>query len=212
VLIKEAAMTDTPDTIQPLGQNQEQGILVATDFSEDSKAALIWACHFAECTGAKLILLHVVHDPVSRPGFYRKSKEDRMKPMQSVAESMMAGFLDQATSEHPELGFLNTLDQRFVPGLPPSRIVEVAALLDVALIVVGSRGITGLPHRLMGSTAERVVELAPMPVVVVKAESSRKIGKKEIKRKEKKQKKERKKLKEILGINQNPESDGAVDG
>jgi nucleotide-binding universal stress UspA family protein len=205
-------MTNAPDTTELTGQNQEHGILVATDFSEDSMAALIWACHFADCTGSQPVLLHVVHDPVSRPGFYRKSKEDRMKPMHAVAESMMAGFLNEAITEHPELDYLNTVDQRFVPGLPPSRIVEVAKLLDVVLIVVGSRGITGLPHRLMGSTAERVVELAPMPVVVVKAEHSGKLDKKEIKRKEKRQKKERKKLKEILGLNQKPESEGAVDG
>ena len=51
-----------------LNINVDAPILVATDFSEDSKAALLWACKLAECTGAPLILLHVVHDLASNPG------------------------------------------------------------------------------------------------------------------------------------------------
>ena len=205
-------MTDNQETPQLFSPVPERPILVAVDFSEDSKAALVWACHFAECRDTKILLLHVVHDPVSSPGFYRKAGKDFMQPMQSVAESMMAEFLAQVTAEHPELKPVDDLDSRFIPGLPPSRIVEVAGLLKASLIVVGSRGITGLPHKLLGSTAERVVELSPIPVVVVKSGSGGKYDKKEIKRKEKKQKKERKKLKELLGLGKNPKSRGGNDG
>ena len=53
-------------------------------------------------------------------------------------------------------------------GLPPGRIVEVARELGADLVVVGSRGRTGLPHILLGSVAERVVQTAPVPVTVVK--------------------------------------------
>jgi len=80
-----------------------------------------------------------------------------------------------------------------VQGLPPGRIVEAAGLLKAKLIVIGSRGMTGLDHMLLGSVAERVVELAPGPVVVVKAENS---GKK--KKKNKKRKKDKKRLKDKL--------------
>jgi len=44
-------------------------------------------------------------------------------------------------------------------------------LLGAGTIVIGNRGLTGLPHMLLGSVAERVVELASIPVVVVKANS-----------------------------------------
>jgi nucleotide-binding universal stress UspA family protein len=58
---------------------------------------------------------------------------------------------------------------RLVAGLPPGRIVEVAAEIGAELVVLGSRGRTGLAHVLLGSVAERVVQTAPMPVTVVKA-------------------------------------------
>ncbi|MBT8053589.1 MAG: universal stress protein [Xanthomonadales bacterium] len=175
-------------------------VLVAIDFSEDSKAALIWACHFAQCSGAPITLLHVVHDMASQPGFYHPKKTDRLEPMQDVAEAMMVEFLEQVRTEHPELSALDTLDLQFVPGLPPSRIVEVAGLLKAQLIVMGSRGITSLPHKLLGAVAERVAELSTIPVVVVKSETHGEMGKKEKKRVKKQIKKDRKKLKEILGI------------
>jgi len=38
------------------------------------------------------------------------------------------------------------------------------------MIVIGSKGVTGIKHLLMGSVAERVVQLAPVPVTVVKAD------------------------------------------
>ena len=204
-------MTTTVGNIQSTEPGKDQPVLVATDFSEDSRAALIWACKFASCNHAPLILLHVVHDPVSRPGFYRKTKEDQMVPMQTVAESMMAEFLDELQSEQPGLLDRSRLDLRLVPGLPPSRIVEVAGLLEAGLVVVGSRGITGLPHKLLGSTAERVVELSPIPVVVVKSRKHGKSDKKNLKRKEKRQKKDRKKLKTLLGLAKD-EVNGSADG
>ena len=94
--------------------------------------------------------------------------------------------------------------------MPPTRIIEVAEMLEVDLIVIGCRGRTGLPHRLLGSTSERVMELSPFPVVVVKSEHHGKLGKKAKKRHKKKLKKERRKLEDILGLRRNDQdsSDG----
>lgn len=205
-------MIDTTVTSQVSKNVEDQAVLVAIDFSEDSKAALIWACSYVECIGAKLILLHVVHDSASQPGFYRKKKADYLEPMQSVAETMMGEFLENLKLEQAGLDALESAELKFVPGLPPSRIVEVANLLNVGLIAMGSRGITGLEHMLLGSVAERVVKLAPGPVVVIKSEAVGKLKKKEIKRREKKLKKERNRLKEILDIPQKPEGSNDADG
>ena len=140
-------------------------ILCAVDFSGDSAAALGWACRQAALTDARLVLLHVVHDPASSPGFYRRVGSEWLEPMVAVAEDMMAEFLAafRAGAEH-----LPALETRLVRGLPPGRIVEVARELGADLVVVGSRGRTGLPHILLGSVAERVVQTAPVPVTVVK--------------------------------------------
>ncbi|SMF11440.1 Nucleotide-binding universal stress protein, UspA family [Tistlia consotensis] len=147
-------------------------ILCAVDFSPDSEAALLWACRQAELTGARPVLLHVVHDPASSPGFYRTLEGDWLRPMVTVAEEMMADFLAKMRGEHPETPALATIETRLVPGLPPGRIVETAAELGAELVVVGSRGRTGLSHILLGSVAERVVQTAPMPVTVVKADGT----------------------------------------
>ena len=197
-------MTDTTSPRSP--------VLVAIDFSEDSKAALVWACQFAERMDTPLVLLHVVHDLASHPGFYHPSKTAHLEPMQDVAEAMMGEFLGQLRSEQPALHVLDNADLQFVPGLPPSRIVEVANLLHASLIAMGSRGITSLPHKLLGATAERVAELSMIPVVIVKSETHGLMDKKEIKRKEKRRKKERKKLKELLGLKQKPEGQDDTDG
>jgi nucleotide-binding universal stress UspA family protein len=205
-------MTETPEAVLLTGPEQDQRVLVAIDFSEDSKAALLWACNFAECSSTPLILLHVVHDLASNPGFYHPEKSDHLESMQDVAESMMAEFLTRLKTEHPELCSIDEADLRFIPGLPPTRIVEVAGLLNSRLIVIGGRGLTSPPDKRLGSVAQRVVDLSMIPVVVIKSEAHGVLKKKERKRLEKRQKKDWKKLKDLLGISNKSESADSVDG
>jgi len=60
-----------------------------------------------------------------------------------------------------------------VKGLPSSRILEVAKKTGASMIVMGSMGLTGWKHLMVGSVAEQVVHLAPMPVTVVKSEKQK---------------------------------------
>lgn len=196
------------DSSTPAESADRPRILVPIDFSEDSRAAVLWASQYARCVNAELVLLHVVHDPASSPGFYRQSEDSFFKPMQTVAESMMEDFLQEMAEDHPELAFITSLRPRFVPGLPPTRIVEAAGLVKACLIVIGSRGLTGLPHRMVGSTSERVVELASMPVLVVKSEDHGQLDEKAQKKQLKKQKKETRKLRKLLGLGKKKASDG----
>ena len=205
-------MSETPVTLPPATEGLPQRILAAVDFSEDSRAALIWACRYAECTESELYVLRVVHDPVSNPGFYRRTPEDSMQPMSEVAEKMMEQFLADTAEQHPELDVRDTVITRYVSGLPPTRIVEVASLLKADLIAIGRRGTTELPHRLQGSTRERVVELSEPPVVVVGTNDPDKPSKKEKKRLEKQLKKERKQLKKTLKLQQLLDSEDSDDG
>ncbi len=143
-------------------------ILCAVDFSPDSRAALLWACRQAELTDSALVVLHVIHDPASSPGFYRQMEEDWIRPMAEVAEDMMAEFLSGVRAANPGRDKLESAEARLVSGLPAGRIVETADAIGASLVVVGSRGRTGLPHILLGSVAERVVQTSSVPVVVVK--------------------------------------------
>jgi len=204
-------MTDSNFMTQSIDPVEDQSVLVAVDFSEDSKAALIWACHYADCSQAKLTLLHIVHDPASHPGFYHKNGSKQNESLQDVAESMMSDFLADVKAQNPGLTALDTAESRFVPGLPPTRIVEVSDLLNVNIIVIGNKGHSGLPHLLLGSVAERVVELSSRPVVVVKGNASTKPKKKEIKRIKKWEKKDRNMLKILLGIGRRDGGDNEGD-
>jgi universal stress protein A len=53
-------------------------------------------------------------------------------------------------------------------GYPFEEIIQVANDPEIDLIIIGSHGRSGIKRLLLGSTAERVVEHAPCPVLVVK--------------------------------------------
>ena len=178
-------MNDSPDIAGDNAIAKRKAVLVAVDFSEDSSAAVLWASRYARLADARLVILHVVHDPVETPGFYRVDKQDQLLPMQQIAESMMSEFIAALNKRNPGDERLETAETLLVQGLPPGRIVEVADHLNAEIVVIGSRGLTGLSHLMLGSVAERVVEMASRPVVVVKAENC---GKKKKKKKKKNKK------------------------
>ncbi len=150
--------------------DNERPVLVAVDFSADSDAALKWACDYAACIKAPLLILHVIHDPAHAPGFYRKDEEDWSQPMSQVAERLLNEFMEKMLELHSDSEILKQASVKHVTGLPPGRIIEVAEMENAQTIVVGSRGRTGLPHILLGSVAERVVQMSNVPVVVIKAD------------------------------------------
>ena len=64
-------------------------------------------------------------------------------------------------------------------GTPYEEIVKVAEAVEVDLIVIATYGYTGLKHFLLGSTAERVVRLAPCPVLIVREQERDFVSQKE---------------------------------
>ncbi len=144
-------------------------VLCAVDFSTDSEAALLWAANYAEAQNVRLVVLHVAHDPASSPGLYHKPEAGRLRPIVDVAQEMFREFLDSLRQKNPKTVGLGRIETMVLAGLPAGRIIEVASELGAGLVVVGSRGRTGLPHILLGSVALRVVQLSVVPVTVVKA-------------------------------------------
>ncbi len=150
-------------------EEEKAPILVAVDFSRDSRAALIWACEMAALSKAPVLVLHVVHDPAESPGTYKQDEKDGLRPMEDVAERMMADFLESIKDGGVSRKGLARVRTRLVGGLPVTRILEVAEKEGAALIVMGSQGRTGLDRLLLGSKAEQVVRLSPVPVTIVKS-------------------------------------------
>jgi len=154
-------------------------ILVAVDFSDYSAEALVWAATLSERLGAPLVVLHVVHDPESAPGYYKHSKKwkKHLVRMEEAAAGMMADFVDRIGKENPDVPGLRSLDTQLVVGLPVTRILEVAKRSGAQMIVTGSQGRTGLSRLLLGSKAQKVAQLATVPVTIVKTGESGKDAK-----------------------------------
>ncbi len=146
-------------------------ILVPVDFSPASRAALIWGARAAHRFEAPLEVLHVVHDPAWAPGYYQKEAGE-VRRMEEAAGEMMDAFVEETIEHFPDLEALARARRTLVVGLPVHRILEVAASHGARWIVMGSQGRSGLPKLLLGSKAQRVVQLAPLPVTIVKAEQA----------------------------------------
>ena len=140
-------------------------ILVPTDFSAPSDAALECARTVATRFGASLHLLHVAEDP------YRAlySAEVYVPEFEGLRDQIVADAIDRLN------GRLRTSDIHdlratadTVIGTPAWSIVEYATGHDIDLIVMGTHGRGGMSHLLMGSVAERVVRAAPCPVLTVR--------------------------------------------
>lgn len=141
-------------------------ILVPTDFSPPSDAALEYARILAAKFGSSLQILHVIDDPTAASEFV----PDGFAPS---TEDIRTVLLDHAHKRLERL--LNLVDRsryhahaEAVLGLPPQTIVDYAMATGTALIVMGTHGRTGLAHLLMGSVAEQVVRTASCPVLTVR--------------------------------------------
>lgn len=131
-----------------------QRILVPCDFSPPSLAALQQGAKMALSTGAELNLLHVL------PGHSNGSdaSDQRVVALQSLQQAL------------PSDQVLKLKTQFLVrEGVSAREIVNVARELAVDLIVMGTRGRSGLAHLALGSVAETVLRTASCPVMTVRA-------------------------------------------
>jgi len=149
----------------------KETLLVATDFTKFSEKAFIFAGDLADKLEAQLLVLHVIHDPAEAPGFYsqKMKKKKFLRSMEEAANEMMEAFLEKLKKAYPEHISIQQALSLLVVGTPVSRIMEIADKRQATMIIVGSQGRTGLSHILIGSKAERLVRLSPIPVIVIKS-------------------------------------------
>lgn len=138
-------------------------ILVPTDFSVCSDAALKYGRALTEAFGATLHLLHVVQDPYTQPW----AAEAFPTPL----GEMLAQWEDQARQRLATLlpdGDRTGAVIATIVGSPFYEIVRYASEQQIDLIVIGTHGRGPLGHMLLGSVAEKVVRKAPCPVLTVR--------------------------------------------
>ena len=97
-----------------------------------------------------------------------------MRRMEDVAAEMLDEFFHKMQKEYSDLVALKQATTMLVVGLPVNRILESAEKINARMIVMGSQGRTGLARAMLGSKAEQVVRLAPIPVMIVKEDKKQK--------------------------------------
>jgi nucleotide-binding universal stress UspA family protein len=140
-----------------------QRILVPVDFSDHSAQALEMARELAKAFGSKLILLHCYqvnpgaispYGIVLPEGFDRDVREAAARRLGEWREKASEGGVDA--------------EARLAATFPSMGICDAATEEKADLVVMGTRGLSGLKHVLLGSVAERTLRTAPCPVLTVK--------------------------------------------
>ena len=134
-------------------------VLVATDFSATADAAVEWGSDLARQRGGRLVLVHALdlHGPLSD---FLPSPPDLDEHFQGAA---VARLDELAASLRGGL----EVETRLEIGVASQAVVQAATELRPDLLVQGSRGLTGVAQLLLGSTAQRIVQHAPCPVLTV---------------------------------------------
>lgn len=143
-----------------------KNVLVATDFSEPSDAALLYGRELAVRFGATLHVLHVVENiyinTLGVEGYAAVIPELQQHVEDDARRHLHQTLLDSDRSGPPSIPVVVTAYS------PAITIVDYAKDHKIDVIVMGTHGRGGLAHLVMGSVAERVVRSAPCPVLTVR--------------------------------------------
>lgn len=134
-------------------------ILVPTDYSECSLAALKHAACLARESNGSLLIVHV--DPPSSPYVPEVNRDP--DPLRQDVELLLQAM----ANEKPALCY----EERRLEGAPVQMILSVVNEEQPDLIVMGTTGRTGLKRLLLGSVAEEVIRRAPCPVLTLRSRS-----------------------------------------
>jgi len=144
-------------------------IVVGVDGSKTSLAALRWAVEEAAFRDARLVAVaawtFVPPAPLAEPGMVPMPSADlpgQLDAERAAAEEELDAALDEAFPGGPPV----EIERKLVEGDPAEALEAEAKHAD--LVVVGSRGRSGIAAALLGSVTRHVVDHAACPVVVVK--------------------------------------------
>ncbi|QQS40046.1 MAG: efflux RND transporter permease subunit [Acidobacteriota bacterium] len=137
-------------------------VLCATDFTEQSAAALKYADRIAEARGAVLKVLHAGRSDL--PPYFTQSQLDRISEQERQAETeeilAIGGFVGENLRDDREFSAL------YVDDSPSEAILEEITKADTILVALGTHGRGGLEKLRFGSVAETVLRESPAPVLL----------------------------------------------
>ena len=139
-------------------------VLVAVDFSKDSEAAFEYAVDVSQRLAAPLLLVHAF-DP---QGWIPEAEGEGGHAEASFLQGRRCAAT-QRIEEYAARARDTSLraEARVIDGPPAKRVTELARSAQARMIVVGQRGESRPLHVPLGSTAQRVVQTADRPILVV---------------------------------------------
>jgi nucleotide-binding universal stress UspA family protein len=144
-------------------------IVVPTDFSRHSLAALDLAVGLADSYGANLKVIFVNEPGLKISDMAWVGVDERTMSEQHVTEarrSVERVVLDRIPVDIPA-------DAEILHGEAVAKIIEYAADVNADLIVMSTHGRTGMSHAFLGSVAQQIVRRAPCPVMTLKRPSKK---------------------------------------
>jgi nucleotide-binding universal stress UspA family protein len=141
-------------------------ILVPLDGSEFAEAALPHVRALAKCTGAEIILLRVVRQSVRA---YAAPDPLLYQPIQEDTTAECADYLEVVAAELKAAGHKVTTETG--TGPVAETILEFAQGLGADLIAMSTHGRSGLARWFIGSTADKVMRAATLPVLLTRPQS-----------------------------------------
>lgn len=147
-------------------------ILFATDGSPSAAQAAEVLPMLALPANARVLVATVIQEPYRPEALRHPDAWDRLMEQMHVEEheaarDLLARAKDSLLKKNLTVRGVS-LETRILEGNAPQEIVTAARNLDIHLIVVGSRGLSGVLSVLLGSVARRVAETAPCPVLVAR--------------------------------------------
>ena len=134
-------------------------ILVATDFSEPAGRALALALELAKLHGARLMLLHVWSIPSAA---YADALSWPVADVETAARTTLDALAARVAEDHPDTEAVLRMGSEW------RGILDAVRDCGADLVVMGTHGRRGVPRLLLGSVAEKVVRLSPVPVLTVR--------------------------------------------
>ena len=141
-----------------------KNVLVASDFSETSASALNYGREFARTFGATLHVLHVIENALVWAG-PEVAAIDLVKLQAELAAAAREKLDRIVTAE--DAAQLKAVTAVRTGNSPAFEIAAYAKAEGIDLILMGTHGRGMMGHLLMGNVAEKVVRIAPCPVLTV---------------------------------------------
>lgn len=162
--VKITAVAHCPVAVIPAEHTTVEGggVVVGVDGSDASKEAIAYAAEVASFRGVPLIAVYAWMPPLT-PGLEYLWSEELVSSQREAAEEALAIGTAGLAERYPDL----EVQREIVQSPPVAALVQISEGAD--LVVVGSRGRSGLTRLLLGSVSHGVLQALPCPVIVTRA-------------------------------------------